>query len=423
MRKLISDTGAVGASHGLSAAVQLGVQILIVRVLTPADFGRYVAALAFVTLAEAVFVSRSGELALQFVGSSWVEGRFGDARRAAARVFRQDVIIQTTAFFLLIVLALGLRSVYPLDVWIVTGLAAGIPAQIGYGVYKSIFISSGRLKDQAMFESATVLAQSALGAAGVLLAGIAGLVVGQVAGTGLKNLLAWAWTRRWWPDLETSGSNSVVSCGNWRAFTILSLLRNSFVHASSHLDVLILNGTVNPGAVAVYKVARSLAAVPVRVAQPLWVAVRPTMMLALAQRRPEQVRRLIVLPAVGMLGALAFAIWPLSRFGGEIVTRLYGNDYAAAGTPFVLLMVGTWIFGSVTGWLGFWVVVSEERRSGTWIFGLLLGLIAFIGGLYGSSSPIRMAIAVAASMVLTSAVAWLLLARSLDRLVGREVSQ
>jgi O-antigen/teichoic acid export membrane protein len=416
MRKLIGDTGAIGASHGTSAAVQLAVQVLVVRTLTPAEFGRYVVALAFVTLAEAVFVARSGELALQFVGNAWVMSRFAEARRSAARIFRQDAMVQSAAFILLVALAWGLRAVYPLDIWIVAGLALGIPAQIGYGVFKSIFIASGRLKEQAVFESASVLAQSGLIAAGVLLAGITGLVAGHVTGTALKNLLAWAWTRRWWPSSDSSGGASQGSEDGWRTFTFLSLMRNTFVHASNQVDVLILNGTLNPGAVATYKVARSLAAVPVRVAQPLWAAVRPTMMLALAERRPEQFQRLVGLPALAMLGALVFAIWPLAKFAEEIVTGLYGNRYASAATPFVILSVGSWVFGSVTGWLGFWVIISQQRRVGALIFGLLLGFVVLTGSLYGSRSPTHMAVAVACSMLLTSALGWVLLGRSLGRL-------
>lgn len=416
MRTLSGDTGAIAVSHALSAGVQLALQVLIVRVTTPVDFGRYVAALAFVTIVEAVVVSRGGELALQFVGNAWVEKRFADARRAASRVLRQDALLQTIAFFILVAGAWALASIYPLDIWLVSGLALVIPAQIGYGVHKSVFIASGRLKEQAAFEAVTVLVQSSLVATGVLMVGIEGVVVGQVLGTGLKNLMARQWTRRWWPSVEAQEPDSDGPIASWRWFTVLSVIRNTFAHASNQVDIIILNGTGSANAVAVYKVARTLAALPTRVTQPFWVALRPSLMEALAQRRAEWIRRLVGLPALVMLGALAVGVWPIAEFGDDVIAKVYGSAYAAAGTPLVVLTVGAWVFGAVTGWLGFWVVVSEERRAGTATFGLLLGLMVLTGTLYGRGSPIRMAVAVATSMVVASAFGWLLLARSLERL-------
>src|SRR5690606_20963219 len=103
-------------------------------------------ALAVASLGEAIFVARSGELALQTVGKNWVLARYAQARRDATRLLRLDLVLNGVLYAATVALALAVARFTELNAAYISALALMIPAQAGYGVYKSLFISTSKLK-------------------------------------------------------------------------------------------------------------------------------------------------------------------------------------------------------------------------------------------------------------------------------------
>ena len=196
---LLADSAALTLASGVGGMLQLGLQILVVRLTTPVGFGAYVAAGAYARVMEMVVTSRSGELALQQVGKPVVQGSGDLAWAAARRLERQDLLLFILVYLGFVPVAAGLARVAGLELPLLLGLGLALPVQAGYGVSKSLFIATGRLRAQAGFETIFWGVHVVVGVAGVLLAGIPGLVAGGVVGALAKTLVARRMTWPWLP--------------------------------------------------------------------------------------------------------------------------------------------------------------------------------------------------------------------------------
>ena len=142
MKQLLTDTGYIGVSNFIASLAQIGLQVYVVRSTSLFEFGGFAAALSVSSLLEAIFLSRSGELALQSVGKYWIEGNYVAARQCALKIKRLDLVINWSIYIFIVILALAFSNITGLNPLYLLGLSLMIPAQIGYGVYKSLFISS-----------------------------------------------------------------------------------------------------------------------------------------------------------------------------------------------------------------------------------------------------------------------------------------
>ncbi|MGH7430123.1 MAG: hypothetical protein ACREJ4_17450, partial [Candidatus Methylomirabilaceae bacterium] len=145
MKRLLSDTGYTGASHATSTALQLALQVFVVRATSLDAFGAYATALAISVTVETIFVNRSGELALQFLGRHWVAGEHALSYAAGRKIQAQDWVVNWTLWAVMAAVTLLLPSRMTETRWYVLLLGLTIPAQTGFGVSKSLFIASSRL--------------------------------------------------------------------------------------------------------------------------------------------------------------------------------------------------------------------------------------------------------------------------------------
>lgn len=421
MKRLLSDAGYTAASHLTAAALQLVLQIFVVRTTSLDAFGAYATALAISTTVETIFVTRSGELALQFIGRHWVAGEYSLSYAAGRKVQAQDWTLNWTLWAVIATVALLLPSKMTDTRWYVLLLGLAIPAQIGFGVSKSVFIASARLKAQALFEIAVSIASLAFGVVGVVAAGIRGLIVSQVLVALLKTLAAAAITHPWWPtsvrEPDTLARASVViSRYAWWSLGGHSVLRNAFMYGAGQMDILWFAAVRGNEAVALYKVAKTLAALPVRAVGPIWGALRPRILQAWHAGDRVRMLRLIGWPSFIILGGLAVAALPASYLADDMLRLAYGVSYAAASVPLLVLLCGTWVFGAATAWYNFWVIISQERGVGTTTYAILFVLTLVGAWAFGSRSALGMAIAVSGAMVFTTFICWAVFLSRLRRL-------
>jgi O-antigen/teichoic acid export membrane protein len=421
MRRLLSDTAWTGVGHLLSSVLQICLQIYVVRATAPTAFGEYTAAFAIESIVESLVIARSNELALQCVGKPWVHGDFPLAMAYSRRMIRVDWIINWSLFAILVALTNAFSSVLHVPPYYLIGLALMIPAQIGYGVYKGIFISAHKLKEQAMFECSFAICQVLLGIIGVYLFAIPGLIGALVLSALVKTIMAANMTKRWWPEnIRNSqispGQQETMRLESWWRFGLHSILRNAFSSGANQVDILILNAVQGAETVAIYKIAKTLSSLPVRAASPLWSALRPRIMRAWHYRDKQHLRRLVVLPSLLLLGSLVLAAPLAWYFTGDLIVRLYGTAYLPATLPFLILLVGSWLFSAMTAWFVFWVIISEARMAGTLVYGLLLATTLITGFVWGRQSASAMASAVTVSMITASVVCWLIFFRSLKKM-------
>lgn len=423
MRRLLSDAAYTSASHVTAALMQLALQVYVVRSTSLAAFGSYATALAIAVTAETIFVTRSGELALQFVGRHWVAREPGLAFAAAQKIRALDWRINWTLWGALVASVVLYPGGMTATRWYVVVLGLTIPAQIGFGVSKSMFIATSRLKEQAVFEIGQSAVAVVVGVIGVATYGIAGLIVSQVVVALLKTLAAQAITRRWWPTAvrnpdTVAKSRAVVDQHAWSRFGLHAVVRNAFMYGTSQVDVLLLAAARGSETVAIYKVAKTVAALPTRAAGAAWGALRPRLLRTWQAGEAKRSLALIGWPSLLMTVGMAIAAVPAGYLADDVLRVLYGPFYTSGSVALLVLLVGNWLFGAATAWFNFWVIISEERGAGTVTYAILFLLTLGGGWTFGTRSPVAMAVAVSVAMVVTSAACWLLLLRRARGLTG-----
>ena len=102
----------------------------------------------------------------------------------------------------------------------------------------------------------------------------------------------------------------------------------------------------------------------------------------------------IVVPGV-WLGAEPFIGWS------------YGEEYICAGKLLTILLIGTWIYGAVTGWLNFALVVSANKLLGS-VMMVILAISVVTASYLAKGNAVGVAGGVSASLVVISVAAWTL---------------
>lgn len=404
MKRLLRDVSFTGASQVIAAAAAVALQIVLARTLPLSVFGAFAVTQAAVVLVESIFIARNGEVALYWVGRSW--GVDPQAARGYANyLVRREYLWNLSVYALLIATAWPLHALLGVDPWFFCIYGLTIPVQSGYGVTKSVFIAAGRVRTQSLFEAACSLCQ--LFGVGLLTLslGLEGFVWGMVAVALWKTVAARRLTAKFWPAV-TRGDEVAIPAG--RGESVYAVLRNLSSNIAQQADVLILGAMASKETVAIYKIARSLASLPGRLAGPVWTALRPRFLAALRDRDMAQLRRMALRPALafgvmGLLAAPAIGLWI-----DDIVVLLYGQAYRASVTPLLILLAATWWLHMITGWFGFLSILSESKPATTALY-VLLALATVAGAFISGPSVIHLAAAVAGAMVLTAAAAWSLL--------------
>ena len=422
LKKLFSDSVYTGLSHLTFSISQIILQVFIVRWTSQQEFGEFVVANAIENLIELVFTVRSGEIALQYIGKYWVSGDHIAARLCANRIIKLDLMIYFIVYGLTVIFSILISYFIKFNYLYLIGLALQIPAQIGFGAYKSIFISANKIKEQAIFEIKYSLIYFLLSMIGVYFLGIPGLITASAVSALLKNIFARSITYRWWLPIDPAYSRErlfekqeMISTESWWKFSMSSMLRNLFTSSANQVDVLMISAFQGAESTAIYKVARSLSSLPVRIIAPVWSALRPRMMYAINARNKKQLLKLITVPAALMLGLFVISIIPICFFAGDIIVKIYGTNYMSSALPFIILLIGGWLYTGVTAWFNFWIVISNKMRSGIYVSGFLLISTLILGISIGSGSPVHMAIAVASAMIMTSAICWFYFVSTLNK--------
>lgn len=417
LQRFLYDSSYLFISNIVATTFSIISQIVVVRLVTPDEYGRYVVALAIVNILVATFVTRTNELTLHHVGSEWAAKRYANALVKARRIKKHDAGINIAIFLCLFILSIVYAERFNIKNTYLAGLSLLIPVQTGYGVYKALFIMSGNLKKQALFEAYFGIYQSVF----IIILGyiffVPGVIAGLILAALLKNVSAFIMTKKLWPQKIENISGERVSddIGSTLSFGTNSVISNGLANGASMGDVIILNAFQSPADVALYKVAKSLSGLPGRGFAAVWTAVRPRLLNAWHSNNTMHAFRLVFLPALLALFILGIIIWPLWKLIPTVLTLIYGEFYRKAVTIFFILLLGTWVFQGMTSWVRFWLVISNKMYFGTLLNALLFLGITAGGFVYGYKSGESMAAVVAVSMLLVSFISWVAFIQEIRR--------
>lgn len=411
MKRIFSDTIYTSTSYLTYAVSQIVIQILVVKFVSLEEFGEFTTASAIENLVETIFITRSSELSLQFVGKHWIAGNYFSAKICVNRIKNLDWIINLVVYALIVLISISVSHIFNFNINYLLILGLQIPAQIGYGIYKSIFISASKIREQAIFEISFSVFLFLSCLLGVSYYGIYGFMVAWVVSAFAKTLAADWITRQWWPKNlaentdPKKGEGDVIDPKAWMSFSTHSILRNIFSSGASQIDILLLS-VRGPEVVAIYKIAKSLASLPARVVGPIWSSLRPRIMYLYNNNKYKELRKLVILPSLFMLCFLTIFAFPASLISTPLIARVYGESYTASALPFLVLFVGNCCMSILAGWFGFWIVISSSSYLGGYVYGFLAFFILIFGFLLGNKSANSMALVVSSAMIFTSLLCW-----------------
>lgn len=401
---------ASGLSFLVGGAAGLLVQIVAVRSLGAEAYGQYATAIAVVALTELAALNRGGELALGSLGSAWVSQRWDEIRALTPLLVRLDWQWALGAIAALSAVAFTLGSRLSVEPWwlLLAGLA--IPVQIGYGADKAMLIVAGEIATLAKAEIAISLV-SALVAIGLVLSfGAIGLVGGYAAAAALKVVIVRNLASRKRRSLPRATEGTAPRGLPPLSSQATTTARNLVMALGDQADVILLGALAGPAAAGTYKVAKSLATLPVRAFGPVWASLRPELVHHWFAADRSPLRSVLSRPTLWLLLAGLAAIPFCWLFGAAAISLVYRIDGTTTMPTLVVLLTGSWLYSGVAGWYRFLMLLDENKwRSLRWSFGQAAWLVA-AGAAVAARGPAAMSVVVAAGQVAISAlaVAWIL---------------
>lgn len=378
-------------------------QVMVARLLGLQLYGVYATNLAVVAIAEIPIVVRSGELAMRAMRPQ--PGHAETSYWAMSRLLvRRDIWPFIGAYFVVAGAGWAFGSRLNLDPTLLAILALSIPAQIGYGAYKSLYFVHNQMPLLGRMELAYSVALVALSLAGFLALGIHGLAAAAAAAALVKTVLARNGSRRFTAMDDTSTDPPQL---NLSRDSLYSVARNSLANGLTQVDVILLSQVHSPEAIALYKVGKSLTSLPIKLSFPLWRMLQPQIMAAIRADDRGLERRAVLTGSLGF-ALLLVVVLPLALlFGEDLIVLAYGAPFRGAFVYFLILMIGAWLFNGVAGWFSFWCVVGRSQLYGILVYAAAF-LLMLLGGLsWGMTSPTHMAWVVSGALALAAGLAYL----------------
>lgn len=425
MKRVISDGKYIIVAQLIATLTQLAILSFTAHSVSVREFGEFTTANTIECLIESIFISRSGELALHYIGKHWTDGNHENAQQYGNHIRRMDWIINWLIYFIIITIAFSSSKTLNFNAWYLIILGLQIPAQIGFGVYKNLFIITSKIKKDAILSIFVSLLQFITSIVAIYYLGISGLIVSFVFVSLIKTLLyKWVSDKLWQePKVRAKGATLGVvevvkeednlDLKAWWVFNLHSILRNTFINASGQIDILLLSFFKGSEAVAVYKVAKTLASTPNKIASPIWSTLRPQLLQAYYKVEYSKLLKLIAIPSGFLVVVLLILIIPITLIGETIVLLIFGYQYIDAVVPSFILLIGLWLFSSVNGWFNFWIIISGHLKSGTLIYGALFLMITAACFILRNYSLEVVTIGIATSMLIASIGCWVIFLLSL----------
>lgn len=407
MRQIHRDLTLVGLSHVISAGCLIGIQIFLARQLGSEDFGTFILCQTVANVLEATIVARSGEVALYTLSRVWTKNStYQESVSGFSAYLRiREFLWNISAYVGLLVASSGLTffKIINIELLLVALIGLTIPFQTTYGVSKALLVVSGDIKLQSQFQIFYSLCLTFVIILLVLMFGVYGAGLAYVTMALVKTLLAYNITQRF---IDANKVKDSIVRPPHNNLSVHAIVRNISKNITTQGDILVLGAVAEPSSVAVYKIAKSLANLPVRISDPLWSVLRPRFLNAIKTLDIKKLKYMIVLPSVMFMIFGYIIVLPiLYLYIKPLLGASYGVNYVTASNPFLILFLGTWLYGAVTGWLNFFLIISSNK-----IFGSAMGVVLAASGLigaYASKGDIDLlAIWISASLMVASLSAW-----------------
>lgn len=337
-RSFLVDSAGSFVMMGMCLAVRLATNVLIARFLGPAGKGAITLVQLLVGQANSYLVLGLDTAIVHFVGR-----RGWSPPVIAARVLGLAISLGALGFlFLSVLLLTAFRNVIPGELQFLTLLlAATVPLTLSGFFLRGIIRACGRILEEwtlTFLTALTILIGVAValfaggGAPGVLWA----LLAASVIAAGYNFVLAWRiGILKSPPVLDWKGSKELVSYGaKLHVGNVLESLNDRF-------DMYIVAFFLGTSAVGIYSVS-------VVVAELLWLlpGVLSSVLMQRVATRSDEGANAIMGPMNRLTALVMFvAAVGAALLGGFAIRLVFGEAFADAYLPMVLLLPGVWAMG------------------------------------------------------------------------------
>ncbi|MBN2399871.1 MAG: MOP flippase family protein [Candidatus Aminicenantes bacterium] len=409
-QRTLHGIGWSGLSQVLRQGLQVGVSVVLARLLTPSDFGALAMVLVFTG-----FAASFSDLGL---GAALIQKQDAGPRHAAT-VFCLQMIVGITLALLLMVTAPLIAGFYknPRLVRLCLGIAPTFILTAFLGVPMALLQKAMAFRKIAMIETVAVFGS---GTVAILLAlngwGIWSLVVQSLLTALLIAVLSWRLSR-WRPQFA-------FNLSAWRELRRFSSALTGFNLLNywiRNLDNLVIGKFIGPVALGIYSRAYHLMLYPISQVSGM---VSRVMFSAMASIQDQTERlRAIYLRAARLIALVTFPLMTgMAVLADLFIVTVFGSPWQdAAGILRILAMVG--LLQSVGTTLG-WIYTARGRTDIMLRFGAVAGIVyaaAFLIGLRWGAKGVAAAYA-ASGFLLLWYPSWRIAGRIIGLTFSRMVS-
>jgi O-antigen/teichoic acid export membrane protein len=190
------------------------------------------------------------------------------------------------------------------------------------------------------------------------------------------------------------------------------MARGGLLQLAQQMDIILLSALSAPNVVAGYKVARTIANVPTRIAAPAWVLVRRTLISSVHRGSAAELFVVLSTRSLVLIAALALVVSPLFIWAEEILVLAFGAEFAPAAPALRVLLATGLIFGAGTGWSSFLGSIMKQKNTVISIYAAQVVVIGVSALFWPKLGATEMAVIFGASQLLVAASFWLLVLRS-----------
>jgi O-antigen/teichoic acid export membrane protein len=374
--------------------------VICVRLLSPDEYGTLAVITTIVLSFQNIVGMRTGELVLKYISCKDDRTKIYPT---LLKIIYIDVKLSILVFFLILVFGFFVGNFLNVSIRLLFLLSLSVLFSMGLPVFESIFIVHDNLIKQYRIKFSCVFIGMFIVCITTYAAGFYGYILAVLFAAFLKNIIYYIFFRK---ELINNNIPLVADSkikkldGFWR-FSKHSFLSTTFKSGIGGIDIILLSIVCSPANIALYKVSKSLAAIPGTFLGAVWNSIQPKILSYSKNNMAKDLFLLTNKYTLRFLLCFAFVFIFLLFFSEHILTILYGVEYADASLPFLILFSGFWL-GYTFGPYGRTYFLAKNRmHMMTLLNGVTFFIILIFGYIY-RDSIIKMSAIVISGMLITS---------------------
>lgn len=378
---------------------------MIIRIIDIKTYGYFTIVFSFVGVIKNIFGMRTGELVLSYISFNTNKNT---VYQTIKKIIKIDFLLNVLVWFFSILFGYLLRDKLHIDVKILFFYSFTVLLSIGFDVYQNIFIIYKENLKIYILSAINSFISLGITILFTYFFSIKGLIVSYLVTTILKNTFFLIESKKVLIDngvLLNKGGES-IKFNKLKEFIFHSFISTTLKSGISGVDIMYLSTFGKVEHVAMYKIAKNLAAIPGVIFGSLWSSVSPEILELSKLNSFRKLRKLINKFTSKFIGIFLLILPLILFFSEEVITFLYGNSYRETTKTFQVLFIGMYIANTFGPYIRIYSIGQNKMFMVTIFNGLTFLTISIIG-YFGRDSILKMAFIVIFGTIISSLYTYL----------------